>query len=245
MTVWARLLMLACTGAVGCATPEWHDTPPGMPAAIAPGVGAELVAGAPVRFSWTPAERATHYDFHVFDRESGDIMRHDRSALDARTACDADECAVTLPITLSEIDGHAWRVRAGNVAGKSGWTRSIFSMVGDADTGPARSRAPTTPVPLEPAGGTLVRDAVATFTWTPVDGATAYDFHLFDRTSGAVVGEVRELPVATVCQEPERCTLSRTVILPDGESHAWRVRATNRHGRSPWTRVEFAVVPGG
>ena len=212
-----------------------------MPDAIAPEVGASLVVNAPTRFSWAPAERAAHYDFHVFDRETRDITRYYRTELDAGAICTPEACAVTLPIALPYVDGHAWRVRAGNNAGKSDWTRSTFSMVNGAGVGPAGTRVPAVPEPIEPAGGTLVRDAVATFAWTPAVGATGYDFHLFDRRSGAVVGEVRDVPAATVCQEPERCVLARTIVLPDGEGHAWRVRATNRHGSSAWTRVEFAV----
>ena len=242
MKIGAWSVILTCAGALGCATPAWHDTPPGTPAAIAPESGARLVVNAPTRFSWVPAERATHYDFHVFDRETRDITRYFRTALDARTICTPEACAVTLPLALPYVDGHAWRVRAGNNAGKSEWTRSTFSMANGAGVGPVGSGAPAMPEPLEPAGGTLVRDAVATFAWAPSVGATGYDFHLFDRSSGTVVGEVRDVPAATVCQEPTRCVLARTVILPDGENHAWRVRGTNRHGSSSWTRVEFAVA---
>lgn len=242
MGVRAGLTVLACAIAGGCAMPEWHDTPPELPEPIAPETGANLVVNAPVRFAWRPVERATHYDFHVFDRETRDITRYYRDELDAASVCTAEACSLTLSIALPYVDGHAWRVRSGNNAGKSGWTRSTFSMVNGAGVGPIGSRSPATPEPLEPAGGTLVRDAVATFAWTPSEGATAYDFHLFDRRSGTVVGEVRDLPAATVCQEPGRCVLARTVALPDGESHAWRVRASNRHGRSSWTRVEFAVA---
>ena len=159
MRIWAVLTTMACAGALGCATPEWHDAPPGMPDAIAPEVGASLVVNAPTRFSWAPAERAAHYDFHVFDRETRDITRYYRTELDAGTICTPEACAVTLPIALPYVDGHAWRVRAGNNAGKSDWTRSTFSMVNGAGVGPAGTRVPAVPEPIEPAGGTLVRDA--------------------------------------------------------------------------------------
>ena len=242
MRIWAVLTTMACAGALGCATPEWHDAPPGMPDAIAPEVGASLVVNAPTRFSWAPAERAAHYDFHVFDRR--DARHH--ALLPHRARCRDDLHARGLRGDAADrrwpyVDGHAWRVRAGNNAGKSDWTRSTFSMVNGAGVGPAGTRVPAVPEPIEPAGGTLVRDAVATFAWTPAVGATGYDFHLFDRRSGTVVGEVRDVPAATVCQEPARCVLARTIVLPDGKGHAWRVRATNRHGSSAWTRVEFAV----
>ena len=102
-------------------------------------------------------------------------------------------------------------------------------------------RPPDTPEPLAPIGETLARGELTPFVWRPADGATAYDFHLFDRIDRVIVDEVRGLPAATVCQTDERCVLSRAVTLPPSGEHVWRVQAINRDGRSEWARTPFAV----
>ena len=239
---------LLCVGLGACSLPIAYDEPPPMPLALSPAEEANLIVNAPVRFVWTAVERADHYDFHVFDRETRDISRYYRAELEPGTVCRDGECAVTLSVALPYTHDHAWRVRAGNNAGKSDWTRTRFAMVNGslkgAGVGPASARVPPMPEPLEPRGATLVPGAVETFVWSPSAGATAYDFHLFDRSTGSIVDEVRDLPAATVCQQPSRCVLSRSVVLPPGEGHAWRVRAINRDGRSGWTREEFSVGGG-
>lgn len=101
---------------------------------LAPANGEELVINTATRFSWRGADDADLYEFHVFDRQSGDIERYYRRGLQARDICrtnDADGpvCTIELAIALPYLDGHAWRVRAGNVAGWSSWSRDLFTMV--------------------------------------------------------------------------------------------------------------------
>ena len=245
-------MALLCTGLGGCALPVAYDEPPPMPAPLSPAVGASLVVDTPTRFVWAPVKRAAHYDFHLFDRETRDIERYYRAALDPAEVCRGEageegaECAVTLSVALPYLEGHAWRVRAGNNAGKSGWTRREFTMVDGAGAGPGAVRRPAMPVPIAPGrAAAVVRGSLVTFEWTPSADATGYDFHLFDRSDGEIADQVLELSAATVCRRETRCSFARTVRLPTGDGHAWRVRALNRHGRSEWTRTELSVVASG
>lgn len=100
-----------------------------MPVIVAPVEGSALIINAETRFEWRPAERATHYDFHLFNRQSGDIQRYYQRELSSSSVCSQDICTVLVSVALPYLPGHAWRVRAGNHVGKSTWTRTTFTMV--------------------------------------------------------------------------------------------------------------------
>jgi len=116
---------------VGCATGSLYDQAPEMPNNQFPPIGENLIKGQEASFVWQPAIDATHYDFHIFDRTTGDIEGHAQRGLRADDVCDlvANECRVDLYIDLPVLDDHAWRVRGSNSAGFSPWTRSIFNVV--------------------------------------------------------------------------------------------------------------------
>jgi len=114
---------------IGCATGPVYDRPPEMPVNQFPPVGENLFKGQEGRFVWQPAVDATHYDFHLFDRSTGDIESHAKRRLRAADICVADECVVYLYLGLPALDDHAWRVRASNSAGYSAWSRSVFNVI--------------------------------------------------------------------------------------------------------------------
>ncbi|MFK7857018.1 MAG: hypothetical protein AB8B79_23085 [Granulosicoccus sp.] len=114
---------------VSCATTPWYDDPPSMPGVIAPEVGAPFLSGENITFSWFSSETAEHYDFHLFNATNSDIEEYFNRDLDPANVCTGDTCSITLTVRLPESDRHAWRVRAGNVAGNSSWTRTLFSIV--------------------------------------------------------------------------------------------------------------------
>ena len=246
----AALLLVASCG--GCALFPDDAAPPLQPAPLAPADASDIVANARTRFAWAPVEGADRYDFHVFDRATGDIERYRVDDLRARDVCDAERCSIEMSLSLPRMKDHAWRVRARNLAGASGWSRAVFAMVdvdgGDGSAGapsalPAGSRAPRVPVVLAPVGATLRADEVATFEWRASVGALGYDFHLFDATSRELVDDVRGLAPEDVCDASGQCSLALAPALPPAANHAWRVRATNGYGASEWTRTVLAVVP--
>lgn len=132
----SRLFMCALAGIalVSCATTPWYDTPPRMPVVITPEVGVPFLSGENVTFVWSSSDTAEHYDFHLFNATNSDIDEYFNRDLDPASVCDGDTCSITLTVRLPESDRHAWRVRAGNVAGNSSWTRTLISIVPSIDS---------------------------------------------------------------------------------------------------------------
>lgn len=119
------LLFVAVTG---CASTPWYDSPPPMPEAIGPQSGSTLSAGEPVEFLWTQTPDTEFYEFHVFNAQNSDIQRYMKTDLRPSDICDGAYCRVDLYLSLPASERHAWRVRSGNIAGKSAWTRSLFTF---------------------------------------------------------------------------------------------------------------------
>ncbi len=115
-----------------CATTPYYEYPPSMPQAMTPEVGATLQAAEPVEFSWRRSDDAENYDFHVFNAETSDIARYMKTGLPAADICTGERCSINLYLSLPESDRHAWRVRASNMAGKSAWSRTLFTFAGSA-----------------------------------------------------------------------------------------------------------------
>lgn len=111
-----------------CAIRTYHETPPTMPQAVEPVNAAVFTNGTPVRFVWRATDNTEHYDFHIFDRTTSDIERYYMAALKPESVCAGGLCSVTLNVNMASDTGHAWRVRAYNSAGNSGWTRTIFQI---------------------------------------------------------------------------------------------------------------------
>ncbi|MGQ7845392.1 hypothetical protein ACUNV4_12995 [Granulosicoccus sp. 3-233] len=124
----SSIAVLAFLGA--CASRPYYDYPPPMPQSLEPVAGAELRAGEPVEFSWRRADDTESYDFHVFNAENSDISRYMKTGLLAADICTADRCSLHLYLSLPDSSRHAWRVRSSNNAGKSAWTRTLFTFTG-------------------------------------------------------------------------------------------------------------------
>ena len=101
--------------------------PPGVPAVLGP-LGATLAPGEPATFEWSAVEGARGYDFHLFDATTGDLV-DDVRGLDPGRVCDASgTCSIALSPRLPPAPNHAWRVRATNGYGASGWTRTPLAV---------------------------------------------------------------------------------------------------------------------
>ena len=250
----SALIVLCGVLCAGCGLLPERVGPPALPVTVQPAEGAELVANARTRFVWRPVPGADRYDFHVYDRETRDISRYGRDDLRARDVCDDETCSIVLSVSLARMKDHAWRVRATNRAGRSEWSRTRFAMVdvggvaadplaGPFDTAASARRTPTVPLVLAPVGATLRPGEVVTFEWGVVEGASGYDFHVYDATTRELVADTRGLVPADACDASGRCALTLALMLPVAANHAWRVRAVNRWGTSNWTRTPLAVVP--
>jgi len=100
-----------------------------MPLAEIPGINAQFMYEESVTFSWTRSDTAEHYDFHLFNATNSDISEYYYPELKPSDVCTVETCSINLTVRLPVSNRHAWRVRAGNVAGKSNWTRTIFSIL--------------------------------------------------------------------------------------------------------------------
>ena len=111
---------------------------------------------------------------------------------------------------------------------------------------PEAGDAPSVPVPVRPADAAdVVANARTRFVWAPVEGASGYDFHVFDRTTRDIERYRRDgLRARDVC-DADACSIETSLSLPRVKDHAWRVRAVGRGGASEWSRARFAMVDVG
>jgi len=226
----------------GCAAGPVYERAPSIPINLIPANDENVVANTETTFVWQESDEAEYYEFHIFDRSTGDIQKYYQRNILPRNVCSDGQCSITLNVSLPSMKDHAWRVRAGNYAGLSNWTRHRFSMV-DSSTS-SELGAPREPAVIQPTNAAEVKaGSLVDFIWRPIPDATGYDFHLFDGVNSEMTDSLTNLPATTVCQGNELCRLTRTVTLQAGIGHAWRVRAVNRFGRSTWTRNVFTVTP--
>ena len=107
---------------------------------------------------------------------------------------------------------------------------------------PEFETAPLMPKNMLPVVDSNLRNGVEiTFSWTEVALAVDYEFHVFDRSSGALLNQRAGINPSIACAESV-CTLTETLDLPPMRRHAWRVRAVNPAGQSMWSRSVFNIV---
>lgn len=111
-----------------CVSTDWYESPPVMPQAISPVIHAEKLAGQLVKFEWSRTESTEYFEFHIFNGESTDIAQYMTLNLLPKRICNEQTCSLTLSLDLPVSERHAWRVRSGNMAGLSTWTRSLFTV---------------------------------------------------------------------------------------------------------------------
>jgi len=85
------------------------------------------------------------------------------------------------------------------------------------------TRAPAAPVTVSPSG--QIASTQPTYTWTPVDGATAYELDVYSYDSAIFVVSEASLSAATVCSGGT-CSYTPSVTLTDID-YKFRVRGEN------------------
>lgn len=100
---------------------------------------------------------------------------------------------------------------------------------------------PFMPVPVAPAGGIeLSQFDEVVFSWQAAEHAERYEFHVFNSlTKDTKRYLLTGLKPSETCVN-DICSVSLRLDMPESTRHAWRVRAINESGASPWTRKLFS-----
>ncbi|WP_246481852.1 PQQ-binding-like beta-propeller repeat protein [Natronogracilivirga saccharolytica] len=201
---------------------EWSDSwsfttvvEPGMVALEDPANSAGHVNARPA-FSWAGADGADYYDFQLSADSSF-------STLEAELT-DLAETSVRLADTLNPLSSYYWRVRSGNIGGKSDWSEPWSFTTID---------LPDEPVLVSPADSSLQLDPPVSFEWSAADRAEAYRIRIYANES-----EPENLVVDSL--------LSDTTFAYSNLSHTniylWEVAGQNSAGEGPSSQSSLFTI---
>lgn len=211
---------------------------PDAPLNLTPLAGTDVNAGGSVTFVWQANAQVDTYDFHFFERITGDEVEFEFDIL-ASAVCLEDECSLARVINLPISDNHAWRVRARNAGGVSAWSRSVFNVIEPVIAPPAK------PVLVMPVAGGIVEAGLShSFTWIPADLASAYEFQLINGNPDQIPlpDDAIDAFVPVSNCTTTLCSFSVAVELPVGSEPIWRVRSVNPVGESEWVESSIVIV---
>lgn len=121
------------------------------------------------------------------------------------------------------------------------WALSLLWILSGCADAPEFVHTPQMPRNLTPEVDSSHGNGLpVTFQWRAVELASEYEFHVFDRSNAAVVNERSKLYPERICVD-SICSIEEVLSLPLMSGHAWRVRAVNFAGPSPWSRSTFTV----
>lgn len=212
---------------------------PELPEVVLPAVNADLIANVSTDFQWLYDAQAATYEFHFFDNAPGPERGAREpyiTGLRPQDLCVDALCTYPLLVDLPEFTAHAWRVRARNSLGASGWTRTSFNAV-ELITDP-----PAVPTPIAPlANAVLELDTTVSFSWSVQELATQYELQITDTVDDSFDAITAFVP-ASICSTLA-CSASITLEVPLSESYQWQVRASNAVGASAFSTSLFSVIP--
>ena len=204
---------------------------PTIPVNVSPAVGSDVQEGAEVTFFWLYDPLVESYDFHLFNRLSSEAVEFVYD-LKPDEVCSADQCRFTKEITLPVGDNHAWRIRAGNSAGRSDWSRNVFNVVSNLPATP-RLELPTTQA-------TLVVGTDTAFVWQKSATASVYGLQIFSGSNpdeSLISSKIEQ----SSCSD-DTCYVSINLDLPAANDYRWQVTAYNASGESVSAQREFSVT---
>ena len=147
---------------------DWSDAwsfttvvEPGMVALEAPADSATYVSAIP-SFSWAAVDGVEHYDFQL-------ASDPDFTSLTAYFY-DLEDTTVQITDTLDPLVTYFWRVRSGNIGGKSEWSQAWSFTTVD---------LPAAPALLSPADSSLHLDPPVAFVWAEADRAEEYRIRIY------------------------------------------------------------------
>ncbi len=206
---------------------------PAVPINLTPQPDAIVDAGSTQTFIWSADPLAASFDFHFFDRIDGSLTFI--NDIDPTIACQDASCQLQQLIELPVHANHAWRVRARNASGVSGWSRSEFDIVEPV------SEPPQTPELITPSNDMdIMAPSAITFLWAPADTASEYDLEVIDSQQNTVVSHL-DLLASNSCSTSQ-CTFTSTLDLAANDNYTWRVRAKNAIAPSLWASSSFNVI---
>ena len=194
---------------------------PAAPVVIAP-TGTVTVA-APT-YSWQPSAGATAYQLQVLNPDES--QKFIETSIPA-SVCASGPCSFTSGYTLA-LGSYSWRVRGTHAGGGGAWCALVGISV----------QAPPAPVPATPNGPIV--GPLATYTWTPVAGATSYGLMVVDSSGGIKVLEAHAS--ASICSASS-CAVTNPTVLAVGD-YTWQARSTNAAGTSLWSAAKPFSVSG-
>lgn len=148
---------------------DWSDiwtfttvVEPGIVTLESPADSAESVNASPA-FSWQVVDGVDYYDFQLATDTSFSSIVAGFEDLTAPS--------VQLTDTLPPFATFSWRVRSGNIGGKSAWSEPWSFTTID---------LPDAPGLVSPADSTLHLDPPIAFSWNPADRANAYRIRIYE-----------------------------------------------------------------
>lgn len=201
---------------------------------LAPLPNAQLVAGTPATFEWEHDQNAVYYDFHFFDSVTRDTTPFVEGLL-ARDVCVDNRCSTTQSVDVSVGSRQAWRVRARNSLGSSGWSRTLFDAIEPLTEPPADFTL------LAPASGASLEAGLPIeFRWQHALRTTAFDIVVYDASAPNSAPFTATVP-ASSC-EADRCQFTLEASLPIADNHQWKVKASNAIGETVSGLSSFSVA---
>lgn len=147
---------------------DWSDTwsfitvvEPGMVALELPDDSATYVNALP-SFSWASVDGVDYYDFQLASDSAFTSLTADLE--------DLTETSTQIADTLEPLTTYFWRVRSGNIGGKSGWSDPWSFTTVD---------LPAAPILQSPADSTLHLDPPVAFAWADADRAEEYRIRIY------------------------------------------------------------------
>lgn len=212
------------------------EVPPLLaPVALSPSTGSQLSNTSTVTFAWQPVDHATQYTLELINPITD--ASPDTTATIPAGSCDGTQCSISIDLNPTDLGDYLWQVRAEHTFSVSPWTQTAIVIQ------PLANLLPDPPVPLHPnIDATVAQGAEVTFTWQADSDADAWHLELIDGVKQSSVTIASAVAANTLCDDLT-CSLSHTIDLPAGDSHGWRLRASNAYGGSTWSFRGLSVQP--
>jgi hypothetical protein len=182
-----------------------------------------ITADTTPTFQWQPVTGATKYTFEIKDRYTNAVIV--KNTYSAAARCDAVECTIPSPVTLSH-DDYKWHVLSRTDSEKGAWSVWWNLTIGTVSL--------QTPSLQSPGANAAVFQSTPILQWSPVDYAIEYRVRVKDALGILLVDEL--LPCA-VCKTPGGlCEFPLPFDLgTDYGLYSWQVQAKNGGFYSTWT----------